>query len=171
MGWISRQWGGQKTVWTIRPREWWSVALFRGAPWQDQRQWAWNTGGSLWTSGNTFSLWGWLSTGTGCPERCVESLLLGYIQNPSGHGPGQPPLGGPLKQGGGWTSWPPEAPSNLSLSEIVWTTASEIYPQNGASSLFKPSSQRRCCCLQAMNYCVFLKHIYWQSYFLHCIYY
>ena len=29
----------------------------------------WNTGGSLWTSGNTFSLWGWWSTGTGCPGR------------------------------------------------------------------------------------------------------
>ena len=29
----------------------------------------WNTGGSLWTSGNTFSLWGWSSTGTSCPER------------------------------------------------------------------------------------------------------
>ena len=29
----------------------------------------WNTGGSPWTSGNTFSLWGWPSIGTGCPER------------------------------------------------------------------------------------------------------
>ena len=29
----------------------------------------WNTGGSLQTSGNTFSLWGGPSTGTGCPGR------------------------------------------------------------------------------------------------------
>jgi len=28
----------------------------------------WNTGGSLWTSGNTFLLQGRPSTGTGCPE-------------------------------------------------------------------------------------------------------
>lgn len=29
----------------------------------------WSTGGSLWTSGNSsFSLLGWRSTGTGCPE-------------------------------------------------------------------------------------------------------
>jgi len=29
----------------------------------------WNIGGPVWTSGNTFSLWGWPSTATGCPER------------------------------------------------------------------------------------------------------
>ena len=29
----------------------------------------WNTGGSVWTSGNTVLLWGWLSTRAGCPER------------------------------------------------------------------------------------------------------
>jgi len=29
----------------------------------------WNTGGSLWASGNIFSLSRWLSTGTGCPGR------------------------------------------------------------------------------------------------------
>lgn len=28
-----------------------------------------NTGGSLWTSGSTFSQWGWLETGTVFPER------------------------------------------------------------------------------------------------------
>jgi len=26
----------------------------------------WNMGGIVWTWGNTFLLWGWLSTGTGC---------------------------------------------------------------------------------------------------------
>jgi len=29
----------------------------------------WNTGGSLWTSGNTLLLWGWLRIGTGCPRK------------------------------------------------------------------------------------------------------
>jgi len=29
----------------------------------------WNTGRSLWVLGNIFSLRGWHSTGTGCPER------------------------------------------------------------------------------------------------------
>ena len=29
----------------------------------------WNTEGSTWTSGNISLLWGWLSSGTGCPWR------------------------------------------------------------------------------------------------------
>ena len=39
---------------------------------------SWNIGGSLWISGNTFLLWGWLSTGTGCPERFWSLLPWGY---------------------------------------------------------------------------------------------
>lgn len=40
-------------------------------PAPEQRQWAQTeTGGSVWTSGNTFALWGWQSTGIGCPESC-----------------------------------------------------------------------------------------------------
>lgn len=41
-----------------------------GAQCQDQRLWVhWNTWHSLWTSGNSFTLWQWLSTDTGCQER------------------------------------------------------------------------------------------------------
>lgn len=41
----------------------WSQALFSSDWWQKPTGRSWNTGGSLWTSGNTFSLSGWLSTG------------------------------------------------------------------------------------------------------------
>ena len=59
----------------------------------------WNKGGSLWTSGNTFSLWGWPRTGTSCPER-LWILLLEDIQKLSRHGPGQLTLRGHAWTGG-----------------------------------------------------------------------
>jgi len=59
----------------------------------------WNTWRSLWTSGNTFLLWGWPSTATGCQGSCGVSLL-GSIQKSCGHGLGQPALSGPAWAGG-----------------------------------------------------------------------
>lgn len=44
--------------------------------------------GSVWTSGNTFSLWGWPSTGVGC-----KVSLLGDILKMSEHRPGEMALG------------------------------------------------------------------------------
>jgi len=38
----------------------------------------WNTGGFRWTSGNTFSLWGWPITDTGYPERLWNLHLWRY---------------------------------------------------------------------------------------------
>lgn len=54
-----------------------------------------NTGGFLWTSGHTFSLWGWLSTATSCPER-LAVCILGVTHKPAGHGSGQVALGVPV---------------------------------------------------------------------------
>lgn len=48
--------------------------------------------------------------------------LLGDIQKPSGHCPGQPAQGIPT-WAGGWTRWPPEIPSNLNHSVILWSYA------------------------------------------------
>lgn len=48
--------------------------------------------------------------------------LLGDIQKPSGQCPGQPALGIPT-WAGGWTRWPPEVPSNLNHSVILWSYA------------------------------------------------
>ena len=66
-----------------------------------------NTGGSLWTSGNTFSLWGWLSTGTGCPGKWWSRS----IPKPFCQCPGQLALGGPAWAGWTWTRW--EVLSNI----------------------------------------------------------
>lgn len=41
----------------------------------------WNTGGSIWTSGNTSLLWGWLSTDTGCLGRWWESAFLEMLKS------------------------------------------------------------------------------------------
>lgn len=41
---------------------------FQGCPGPELFCTNWNTGSSIWTSVITFSLRGWLSTGTGCPE-------------------------------------------------------------------------------------------------------
>lgn len=38
-----------------------------------------------------------------------------------GHSPGQPAGGGPARTGG-WTRWPPEVPSHLNHSVILWGT-------------------------------------------------
>lgn len=43
---------------------------------EDHRQWTQtNMGSFLWTSRNTFSLWGWPNTGTGCWTGCGVFLL------------------------------------------------------------------------------------------------
>ena len=38
----------------------------------------WSSGSSSWTGGRTSSLWGWWSTGTGCPEGLWSLLLWRY---------------------------------------------------------------------------------------------
>lgn len=55
----------------------------------------WNIGDVVWSSGNTFALWRWLSTGTGCLEKCWN--LPPWIQ---GHSARQPFLSGPAWTGG-----------------------------------------------------------------------
>lgn len=47
---------------------------------QGKRQYTkkWNTGGSLWSLGNIYLLWRWLSTGTGCQERLWKLPPLTY---------------------------------------------------------------------------------------------
>ena len=42
----------------------------------------WSIGNSVWTWGRTSSLWGWWSTGTGCPGR-LWSLLLWRSSRPA----------------------------------------------------------------------------------------
>jgi len=42
----------------------------------------WSTGSSVWTRRRTSSLWGWWSTGTGCPGR-LWSLLLWRCSKPA----------------------------------------------------------------------------------------
>jgi len=59
----------------------------------------WNTGGSLWTSGNTSTLWRWSSTGTGCSRGYGVSILRD-IQKPSGQSPGQR-----APWGSAWAEW------------------------------------------------------------------
>lgn len=78
----------------------------------------WNTVCYLWTLGNTFSQWVWLSTGTGCPEslrnlhpwKYSESVwtVLGNLLLVS------------LLDQRGWIGWPPEVPCNLNCSVITW---------------------------------------------------
>lgn len=41
----------------------------------------WNNGGFLWTAGNTFSVWGWLSPGTDCQKRWGGVFMLGDIKS------------------------------------------------------------------------------------------
>ena len=80
-------WGKDERSGTVQPEEeqaqaeltdTWSEGAKRTEP--GSSQWCpvpgpeavgtkWNTGGSHWTSGNIFLLWGWLNTGTGCPRR------------------------------------------------------------------------------------------------------
>lgn len=40
----------------------------------DRTRGNWSTGDSVWTSGNVFLFWGWLSTGKSCPERLWHLL-------------------------------------------------------------------------------------------------
>lgn len=82
------------------------AALSSGAWWGKRRN-------STWTSGNTFTLWEWPSTGTGCPERLTS--LLGN----SGHSPGKLALGGPA-WAGGCSKLLSEVPSNLNNSLFLW---------------------------------------------------
>ena len=48
----------------------WCPATGQGATGTD-----WSRGSSIWTGGRIFSLWGWRSTGTGCPGRLWNLLL------------------------------------------------------------------------------------------------
>lgn len=62
-------------------------ALLSGGLQHEAMGTSWNTGGSPWTLENTFSWWGWLSTGTVCPGR-FGVTTLGDFQKASGHIPG-----------------------------------------------------------------------------------
>jgi len=41
----------------------------------------WSMGSSIWTQGRTSLLWGWQSTGTGCPEVLWILLLWRYSKS------------------------------------------------------------------------------------------
>lgn len=58
----------------------------------------WNTGGAVWTSGEIFSLSGWLRADTCCTDQLWNLPLRRYLK---GHGLGQ------LHVHGGCTRWPP----------------------------------------------------------------
>lgn len=78
----------------------WSQACFSGALWPGPEAMGttWNTGNFLWSSENTFILWGWLSTGTGVPEKLWSPHLWRHSKA-SGYGPGQPALADPVVAG------------------------------------------------------------------------
>lgn len=78
----------------------------------------WNTGGCLWTTGNTYLPGQWPSTGTACPDR-LHSFLFGDPQMLPGHGPGFPPLGVP--DGAEVGQDRPGVPSSLNHSGILLT--------------------------------------------------
>lgn len=71
--WKMRRPGGISSVWNNTLKEGgvksrWSQVLADSVQWQDKGLWT-QTGDSTWMQGNPFSLWGWLNTGMGCPER------------------------------------------------------------------------------------------------------
>ena len=85
----------------------------------------WNTGGSIWPSRSTFSLWGWLSTGkTGCRSPLLE-ILKSHLDKVLGN-----QLQVTLPEQGGWTKWHPEVPFNLSHSVILWIAISSSKQRN-----------------------------------------
>lgn len=79
----------KRAVWRLRGVSLMSIHTWRESakrmkpgcfPWcpvtgQDRTNW--NTGGSIWTSENRFSVW-WQSTGRGCGERLCSLLLADY---------------------------------------------------------------------------------------------
>ena len=65
-----------------------------------------------------FSLWGWWSTGTGCPGRLWSLLLWRYSR-----------ASRVLLRQGDWTRWPTEVPSNPYHSVILWEAGIQnLYP-------------------------------------------
>ena len=87
----------------------------------------WNTGSSVWTYGNTFLLWGWQSTSTGCPDRLWSHHL--WRHSKAVWTCSWSTLGG-AASAGLWTRWPPEVPSNLTYavihcSVVIWCLFSQ----------------------------------------------
>jgi len=84
--------------------------------------WGWgaNLSGafSVQTWGRTSSLWGWRSTGTGCPGG-LWSLLLWRYSRPAWTRSSAACCRWPWFGRGDWTRWPPEVPSNPYHSVIL----------------------------------------------------
>lgn len=87
---------------------------------------------SAWTARLT-SFFHW--NGTGCPER-LWTLHSWRWSNLSGHGPGEPALGGPVA--GDWIRWHSEVPSNFnqSVSWQIWIGNYFISCKNSKAILF-----------------------------------
>ena len=99
----------------------------------------WNTGSSIQTWGRTSLLWGWQSTGTGCPER-LWSLLLWRYSRPTWTPTCATCCSKPALAGG-WTWWSPEVPSNPCNSVILWKPGWRLYnvckpPRNRDTTAF-----------------------------------
>jgi len=65
------------------------------------------------------SLWGWRSTGTGCPER-LSILLLWRYSRPAWTRSCAACSRWPCFGRGCWTRWPTDVPSNPDHSVILW---------------------------------------------------
>lgn len=126
---------GREEICEVQQKELWSLApgkerpqppplaegVFRWCPVTEKEPVGtkWNTGGSIWTSGNTSLLWGWLGAGAGCREvvqsasgkvleTCLGTALAGCSSWPC------------LSRGVGlWTRRTLEVPPNLSDSVIA----------------------------------------------------
>lgn len=88
-----------------------SQAHFNGAQWQDQRQRPQRT------SGNTFSLWGWQSTGTGCPKRLWSLYYWIYSEEAIWTQSWASSSGSPCLNRGVWPRW---LPGSLPTSTTLW---------------------------------------------------
>jgi len=105
----------------------WRVGVRRMGP--DSFQWCpatgqgatgtnWSIGSSSWTW-RTSSLWGWRSTGTGCPQG-LWSLLLWRYSKPTWTRSCAACCRWPCFGRGVWTRWSPEVPSNTYHPVILW---------------------------------------------------
>jgi len=120
-GEASSLWGKSERCGTVQPGEdwegigpgsfWWFPVTEQGAPGTN-----WNTGISIWTWERIFSLWGWQSTGTGCPMRLWS--LLWRCSKPARKLPCASSCREPALAGA-WGGWSPEVPSRPQHSVIL----------------------------------------------------
>ena len=76
-----------------------------------------NTGSSIWIWGRTSLLWGWQSTGTGCPERLWSLLLWRTFKTHLDTDPVQPALGEPALVSPCSTSLIPDSSTSVLSSQ------------------------------------------------------